>query len=79
MTQAQGWRASQIIGATAIIALGLAACAETDGDGGGDDEGSSDPIAVGTTDVIFSLDPAGSYDNGSFAVHNQVCHGSRVV
>lgn len=72
MTQAQGWRASQIIGATAIIALGLAACAETDGDGGGDDEGSSDPIAVGTTDVIFSLDPAGSYDNGSFAVHNQV-------
>jgi peptide/nickel transport system substrate-binding protein len=52
-------------------ALALAGCS-----GGGDkgdplaDNGSS--IIVGTTDTITSLDPAGSYDNGSFAVQNQV-------
>ncbi|WP_108251209.1 ABC transporter substrate-binding protein [Planctomonas deserti] len=56
-------------------ALALAGCSGGggDGDGGGDplaDNGSS--IIVGTTDTITSLDPAGSYDNGSFAVQNQV-------
>lgn len=29
-------------------------------------------ITIGTTDRITSLDPAGSYDNGSYAVQNQV-------
>ncbi len=29
-------------------------------------------ITVGTTDKVTKLDPAGSYDNGSFAVMNQV-------
>ena len=29
-------------------------------------------IKVGTTDKITFLDPAGSYDNGSFAVMNQI-------
>jgi len=29
-------------------------------------------IIVGTTDKVTALDPAGSYDNGSFAVMNQV-------
>ena len=36
-----------------------------DGDGGGE-------ITVGTTDKVTALDPAGSYDNGSFAVMNQI-------
>lgn len=35
------------------------------GGGGGD-------IVIGTTDSVTSLDPAGSYDNGSFAVQIQV-------
>lgn len=51
-------------------ALILAGCA-----GGGSDGGSgsgSDAITVGTTDKVTVLDPAGSYDNGSFAVMNQV-------
>ncbi len=67
-----------VFGATAAFALVLAGCAETeDPDGGGDatggtDGGSSEGITVGTTDVITNLDPAGSYDNGSFAVQNQV-------
>jgi peptide/nickel transport system substrate-binding protein len=53
----------------AVIALGLAACG-----GSGDDESSSGggALTIGTTDKITTIDPAGSYDNGSFAVMNQV-------
>jgi len=51
-------------------ALVLAGCASDSGDNGGGSEGSS--VIVGTTDKVTFLDPAGSYDNGSFAVMNQV-------
>ncbi|MBN9195893.1 MAG: peptide ABC transporter substrate-binding protein, partial [Microbacterium sp.] len=56
------------IGASAVV---LAGCA---GGGGGNATGgnSSAPLIVGTTDKITSIDPAGSYDNGSFAVMNHV-------
>lgn len=59
---------------TATLTLVLAACADTETiDGGGDDgEETGGTVAVGTTDVVTALDPAGSYDNGSFAVQNQV-------
>lgn len=60
------------IGAFGASALLLAGCA---GGGGGDtDNGSSsgEPIIVGTTDKVTTLDPAGSYDNGSLAVQVQV-------
>src|SRR5690242_5917717 len=54
----------------AMTALALTAC------GSGTDSGSSSSsggtITIGTTDKITSIDPAGSYDNGSFAVMNQV-------
>ena len=33
---------------------------------------SGNAITIGTTDKITSLDPAGSYDNGSYAVQIQV-------
>jgi len=53
----------------AIAALALAGC----GTGGGGDESSGDgSIIVGTTDKVTTLDPAGSYDNGSLAVQVQV-------
>ncbi|TFV90462.1 ABC transporter substrate-binding protein [Blastococcus sp. CT_GayMR16] len=57
----------------AATALVLAAC----GGGGNDDEGGSGggsggTLTIGTTDKVTTLDPAGSYDNGSFAVMNQV-------
>jgi peptide/nickel transport system substrate-binding protein len=61
-------RAIGAVGGTAALAITLAGCAG--GQGGG--EVSIDGLLVGTTDVITSLDPAGSYDNGSFAVQNQV-------
>jgi len=65
------------VGALAALGLVLTACADTsesDGPttGTGGTGGGTEAISVGTTDVITSLDPAGSYDNGSFAVQNQV-------
>src|SRR6478752_7627357 len=59
--------AGVLIGATAF-ALVLASC--SGGSPGGDAGDGS--ILVGTTDKVVTLDPAGSYDNGSFAVQNQV-------
>jgi peptide/nickel transport system substrate-binding protein len=57
--------------ASVAATVSLAAC------GGVKDDGktvadSSDAITIGTTDKITSLDPAGSYDNGSYAVQIQV-------
>ena len=50
----------------ATMALALAACGSSDKGS----EGAS--LTIGTTDKITTIDPAGSYDNGSFAVMNQV-------
>lgn len=36
------------------------------------DEGRNDPVPVGTTDVISSLDPAGAYDAGSWAIYSNL-------
>ncbi|MFK4788295.1 ABC transporter substrate-binding protein [Microbacterium sp. ZW T5_56] len=68
------------LGAVGASALILAGCttSSTGGntspsEGASSDSGSSgSDIVVGTTDKITKLDPAGSYDNGSFAVMNQV-------
>lgn len=57
------------IGAIGASALLLAGCAG--GGGGGKTGGASGPIIVGTTDKVTTLDPAGSYDNGSLAVQTQ--------
>ncbi|RBY87314.1 ABC transporter substrate-binding protein [Blastococcus sp. TF02A-26] len=57
----------------AATALALTACGGGDDDGGsGGGSGSGDALIIGTTDKITTIDPAGSYDNGSFAVMNQV-------
>jgi peptide/nickel transport system substrate-binding protein len=67
-------RALGAVGGTAVLAIALAGCAG--GSGGGDDNGGGSggdgTILVGTTDKVTSLDPAGSYDNGSLAVQIQV-------
>ncbi|HEY9328550.1 MAG TPA: ABC transporter substrate-binding protein [Streptomyces sp.] len=36
------------------------------------DEGNTDPITVGTTDEVTSLDPAGAYDAGSWAMYSNI-------
>ncbi|UXN24683.1 ABC transporter substrate-binding protein [Curtobacterium flaccumfaciens] len=50
--------------ATALVLTGCASSSVSDTELNG--------LSIGTTDKITSLDPAGSYDNGSFAVQNQV-------
>ena len=61
--------AKKILAAAVSVAAiaSLAACG-----GVKDEAASSDAITIGTTDKITSLDPAGSYDNGSYAVQIQV-------
>ncbi|HZK59604.1 MAG TPA: peptide ABC transporter substrate-binding protein, partial [Cryobacterium sp.] len=54
----------------AAAALVLAGCSAGGSTGGSTTTGG--PITIGTTDKVTTLDPAGSYDNGSFAVQNQV-------
>ncbi|MEV4437865.1 ABC transporter substrate-binding protein [Streptomyces sp. NPDC049577] len=49
-----------------LLAVGATACDFTPG--GGDDG----PITVGTTDTVTTLDPAGAYDAGSWALFGNV-------
>ena len=58
-----------LIAATAVAGLVLAGCAAGGGDTGGDGDNI---LLVGTTDKVTTLDPAGSYDNGSLGVQTQV-------
>jgi peptide/nickel transport system substrate-binding protein len=74
-TLSAGRRRAFATGAGLVTAaLVLTACAggssDDDETGGGSESGSS--LLIGTTDKITTIDPAGSYDNGSFAVMNQV-------
>jgi peptide/nickel transport system substrate-binding protein len=57
-----------------VSAFALTACTGPSGGGGGSTASgnASSVIAYGTTDKVTSLDPAGSYDNGSFMVMNQI-------
>jgi peptide/nickel transport system substrate-binding protein len=59
----------------AVTALALAACGGGSGGGSGSSGssgGGGGALTIGTSDKITALDPAGEYDNGSFAVINQV-------
>ncbi|HEX6365550.1 MAG TPA: ABC transporter substrate-binding protein, partial [Agromyces sp.] len=71
MSSASTNRRRAIIAAAgvSVAALTLAGC--TAG-GGGNTEAAGGTLTIGTTEQITALDPAGSYDNGSFAVMNQV-------
>ena len=56
----------------AAAALVLTACGGSNDDEGGSGDSGGGTLTIGTTDKVTTLDPAGSYDNGSFAVMNQV-------
>ncbi|MGB3910264.1 MAG: ABC transporter substrate-binding protein [Pseudolysinimonas sp.] len=56
-----------LVAAPIAAALVLAGCAS-----GGDPGGDDNIILVGTTDKVTTLDPAGSYDNGSLALQINV-------
>ncbi len=62
-------RGTAIIAATALAGLTLAACGQGKDN---DNAGSGDSLVIGTTDKVVSIDPAGSYDNGSLTVQTQV-------
>jgi peptide/nickel transport system substrate-binding protein len=73
MTSAPTKRALAAAATFAAAALVLAGCSAGGSNAGADgDGGSSGTINIGTTDKVTTLDPAGAYDNGSFAVANQV-------
>ena len=59
-------RGISALAATAVVGLALAGC------GAGNDGGGGESLIVGTTDKVVSIDPAGSYDNGSLNVQTQV-------
>ncbi|UIN29287.1 ABC transporter substrate-binding protein [Microbacterium binotii] len=65
-------RAGLVVAALAGTAVMLAACSGGGGGGESTGGGAGGDLIVGTTDKITFIDPAGSYDNGSFAVMNQV-------
>ena len=67
-----GRRALALTASIAAVGLALTGCAGGAGGTGGDGAASGDPITIGTTDKITTIDPAGSYDNGSYAVMTQV-------
>ncbi|QAY59682.1 peptide ABC transporter substrate-binding protein [Microbacterium protaetiae] len=61
------------LGASAVVLAGCAGGGGNNGNSGDNGNGgSASPLIIGTTDKITSIDPAGSYDNGSFAVMNQI-------
>ncbi|GII99989.1 peptide ABC transporter substrate-binding protein [Sediminihabitans luteus] len=63
--------AATAAGAVALT-LVLTACGSSDDDSADGGSASGGTLTIGTTDKVTTLDPAGSYDNGSFAVMNQV-------
>jgi peptide/nickel transport system substrate-binding protein len=65
-SRARGLSAAAVVAVATLALAGCSAGGTTGGTAGGG------AITIGTTDKITSLDPAGSYDNGSFAVMNQV-------
>ncbi|UOE44937.1 ABC transporter substrate-binding protein [Agromyces larvae] len=66
----QTGRGIAVVAGLSVAALALAGCSA--GGGGGDQGGGASTLTIGTTEQVTALDPAGSYDNGSFAVMNQV-------
>lgn len=55
-----------------VSAFALTACTGPSGGGTSTGEAGGGTITYGTTDKVVTLDPAGSYDAGSFMVMNQI-------
>src|SRR3954467_431794 len=62
-----------VLGCTALLAIGAAACGSSNDDNSGGDsggtttkapKGNADTVIYGTTDKVVSLDPVGCYDLG---------------
>ncbi|MFI5429676.1 hypothetical protein [Aeromicrobium sp. UC242_57] len=63
-------RGTRFVAVTVTAVLALSACGQSkDKD---NDSANGGALVVGTTDKVVSIDPAGSYDNGSLNVQTQV-------
>jgi peptide/nickel transport system substrate-binding protein len=62
-------RTLTVLGGVAVATLVLSGCSANGNSGGTSSNGS---LIVGTTDKVTTIDPAGSYDNGSFFIMNNV-------
>lgn len=59
--------------AAALAVTGLAACGSAKKSGGGNSSAAKGgSITIGTTDQVVALDPAGSYDNGSLLLEDNI-------
>ncbi|MEO2781764.1 peptide ABC transporter substrate-binding protein, partial [Lacticaseibacillus rhamnosus] len=68
--QKKAWTALGISLASLLV---LSACSSNSGKkAAGGTSTPEDTVVLGTTDRIVTIDPAGSYDNGSFTVENNV-------
>lgn len=67
-------RAAALVAGVGALTLAIAGCgAGNPGSGSSNNNGNTTPgLIVGTTDKVVSIDPAGSYDNGSLNVQTQV-------
>ena len=66
-------KVTKIIMGTALCTavLTLAACGASKSKGAG--KGTpKDTVVLGTTDKVLTIDPAGSYDKGSFTIENNI-------
>ncbi|WP_454157310.1 ABC transporter substrate-binding protein [Microbacterium lacticum] len=65
---------ARLVGAASALGVATLLLAGCAGGGSSDQTGdaSGEALIVGTTDKVTTLDPAGSYDNGSLAVQTQV-------
>ncbi len=61
-----------LIASLLMPALALSGCAGTSGGSESSEENEGSVLTIGTTDKVTSLDPAGSYDQGSYVLKNQV-------
>ncbi|MFI2075028.1 ABC transporter substrate-binding protein [Streptomyces triculaminicus] len=55
------------VGLAALLMAAVGGCGFTEGGGSG-----QKPISVGTTDTVSTLDPAGAYDAGSWALYSNI-------
>ncbi|WP_269937208.1 ABC transporter substrate-binding protein [Arthrobacter sp. HY1533] len=61
-----------VLAVAGVSVLALTACTGPTGGGTATGGTTGGPVVVGTTDKVTFLDPAFSYDNGSFMVMNQI-------
>jgi peptide/nickel transport system substrate-binding protein len=71
-------RTAIALAAAAVVAVSLSACGagkSNNNSNAGNSSGSSGggkSITIGTTDKVIALDPAGSYDNGSLLLEDNI-------